>query len=80
MAGSGDYVTDNHPKRSPISMSSSSSLGGGGGAYFFFSSFLGASLAAWGASAAEAEGADPPKLKNELTSLPSRAFANILGQ
>ena len=81
MAGSGDYVTDNHPKRSPISMSSSSSLGGGGGAYFFFSSFLGASLAALGASvAAEAEGADPPKLKNELISLPSRAFANILGQ
>lgn len=32
------YLTENQPKRSPISMSSSS--GGGGGASFFFYYFL----------------------------------------
>ena len=60
-------------------MSYSSSFGGGGGASFFFSSFLGASFAASGAAWA-GPAADPPKLKNELMSLPSRAFANILDQ
>ena len=64
-----------------MSMSYSSSLGGGGGgASFFFSSFFGASFLAAGAASAAGPAADPPKLKNELMSLPSRALANILVQ
>lgn len=65
-----------------MSISYSSSLGGGG-ASFFFSSFLGLSAAlfsAAGAAGAAGPAADPPKLKNELTSLPWRALANNLGQ
>ena len=69
---------DNHPKRSPMSISYSSSLGGGG-ASFFFSYFLGAALVSATAAGAGA-GPDDPKLKKELMSLPSRAFAKILGQ
>lgn len=72
-------MVDNQPKRSPMSISSSSSLGGGGGASFL-ASFLGASLAAGAEAASAGPAADPPKLKKELMSLPSRALAKILGQ
>lgn len=76
-------MADYHPNRSPISISSSYSWGGGG-AFSFFSYFLGAYLVAagavWAAWAGADDAADPPKLKNELISLPSRALANILAQ
>lgn len=69
-------LTNNQPKRSPMSISSSSSFGGGGGgASFFLSSFLGLSAAFSATGAEVAAGAAgpeaaPPKLKKELMSLP----------
>lgn len=82
----------NQSKSPPIPTSSSSSFGGGGGAYFFYyfffpfsSPFLSAAGAAVAGVAATgaldpAEGATPPKLKNEEMSFPSSALAKSLGQ
>ena len=78
------YLTENHPKRSPISTSSSSSLGGGGAAFFysgfFFSSFLSAGAEVVAAGADEALAPEAPKLKKELISFPDKALANNFGQ